>query len=111
MKKIIVLILCLVLFVNTNARSKQQSEDYEKVAVEINTFLNEIVLDEEISGSYSFEVLLTANTENRIQVLKVSTHSNSIKRNVKNALNNRPIKPGDLFIGKEYTFIINVKEN
>jgi hypothetical protein len=84
-------------------------EDFEKVNKEINKTLSEIVLDEKLSGDIKFKITLTVNGDNQIVVSEVSSHSNTLKRNVKAALNNKQLRKDDLIIGKEYIFEISIK--
>ncbi len=111
MKKLVIILLGFFVFNSSIAITNEYQENYEKVAIEINTYLNQIELDDKITGTYSFEVTVLVSSENTLTVLEVSTHSNTIKRNVKNALNNRAIKEGDLIVGRKYVFKINVIEN
>lgn len=111
MKKLIIILLGFFVVNSTNAFTRNFEEDYEKVATEINTYLNQIELDDKITGSFSFEITVIVTPENTMNVLEVVTHSNLIKRNVKNALNNRAVKEGDLIVGRKYVFKINVVEN
>lgn len=89
--------------------AKSVCEDFDKVYKEINKTLTEIVLDEKLSGDINFKVVLTVNAENKIVVNQVSSHSNTLKRNVKAALNNKQLFKDDLIVGKEYVFEITIK--
>jgi hypothetical protein len=111
MKKLIIILLGFFVVSSISAITPNFEEDYEKVATEINTYLNQIELDDKVTGSYSFEITVIVSPENTMNVLEVVTHSNVIKRNVKNALNNRAVKEGDLIVGRKYVFKINVVEN
>jgi hypothetical protein len=85
------------------------NEDYPKVAKMITKLIGEMPMDEQFNNDLVFEVILTINSENRIIVLEVNTHINSIKRNVKNVLNNKLLSVDDLITGKEYTFPVTIK--
>jgi hypothetical protein len=109
MKKIVSFIIVL-LFVSTSYASQMEiGEDYDKVSKEINKTLSEIVLDEKLSGDIKFKIVLTVNSENQMVISEVSSHSNTLKRNVKAALNNKQLRKDDLVIGKEYIFEISIK--
>jgi hypothetical protein len=110
--KNILTILITTFFINaypaTNV-SLNYNEDYPKVAKIITKLIGEMTIDEQFNSDLVFEIILTINSENRIIVLEVNTHINSIKRNVKNVLNNKLLSVDDLIIGKEYTFPVTIK--
>jgi hypothetical protein len=52
-------------------------EDYDKVPKEINKTLSGIILDEKLNGDINFKIILTINSDNKIIVTEVSSHSNT----------------------------------
>ena len=109
MKRLFLCFLLLIVNVLTSGITKYQSEDYEKVKKEITKVLSEIVLDDKLTGNITFVINLTINNENKIIVSEVISQSNTLKRNVKTALDNKKLKEGDLIVGKNYEFTMSFK--
>ncbi|WP_310556144.1 hypothetical protein [Flavobacterium sp.] len=84
-------------------------EDHSKAANVVAKYLSTITFDEEISSDASINIILSVTSDNEIVVLTVNTHSNDIRRAIKNALNQKKMYDGNLISGKEYSFVLNVK--
>ena len=75
---------------------------------EIMAYLQEATEETSFEERKAVKVVFTVNSDNEIVVLDVRTRDKELKSYVKSVLNNKVLSSGDLILGKQYTFKVDL---